>query len=243
MSNLPSQLDNKIEAVIMQGDLSKLTSDERLSYINNVCNSLGLNPLTRPFEYLTFQGRLILYARKDCTEQLRKLHGVGITDLDVNIVDGLCIARAKAKDKDGKEDCATGVVNVENLKGEAKANAMMKSETKAKRRVTLSICGLGILDESELDGMSGATILEETKELEPPKPKAALSEKDEQMSAIAELCAKFRKIGVSESMICAKYKKQSVAEINSNEYAELNDIGFQIKNKKLPIETFFRAVP
>ncbi len=28
----------------------------------------------------------------------------------------------------------------------------MKAETKAKRRVTLSICGLGILDESEIDG-------------------------------------------------------------------------------------------
>ncbi len=30
------------------------------------------------------------------------------------------------------------------------ANAMMKAETKAKRRVTLSICGLGMLDETEM---------------------------------------------------------------------------------------------
>src|SRR5690606_25662498 len=37
------------------------------------------------------------------------------------------------------------------LKGEALANLRMKAVTKAKRRVTLSICGLGILDESELD--------------------------------------------------------------------------------------------
>lgn len=36
------------------------------------------------------------------------------------------------------------------------ANALMKAETKAKRRVTLSICGLGLLDESEIDTMKGA---------------------------------------------------------------------------------------
>jgi len=34
---------------------------------------------------------------------------------------------------------------------------MMKAETKAKRRVTLAICGLGFLDESEVDSIKGAT--------------------------------------------------------------------------------------
>jgi hypothetical protein len=38
-----------------------------------------------------------------------------------------------------------------NLKGDALANALTKSETKAKRRVTLSIAGLGWLDETELE--------------------------------------------------------------------------------------------
>ena len=36
----------------------------------------------------------------------------------------------------------------------------MKAETKAKRRVTLSICGLGILDESETDTMPGAVTVD-----------------------------------------------------------------------------------
>ena len=42
-----------------------------------------------------------------------------------------------------------GVVSIAGLKGEALANAMMKAETKAKRRATLSICGLGWMDEVE----------------------------------------------------------------------------------------------
>src|SRR5690606_14334225 len=36
------------------------------------------------------------------------------------------------------------------------ANALMKAETKAKRRATLSICGLGMMDESEIETVEGA---------------------------------------------------------------------------------------
>jgi hypothetical protein len=43
-----------------------------------------------------------------------------------------------------------GVKAIATLKGEARANAMMTAETKGKRRVTLSICGLGVLDETEV---------------------------------------------------------------------------------------------
>jgi hypothetical protein len=64
---------------------------------------------------------------------------------------------AQATDKTGRVDESIGAVPVENLKGEAKANAIMKGETKAKRRVTLSICGLGMLDESEVESVKGAT--------------------------------------------------------------------------------------
>ena len=35
---------------------------------------------------------------------------------------------------------------------------MMKAETKAKRRATLSICGLGLLDETEVSTIPGAVI-------------------------------------------------------------------------------------
>jgi len=40
--------------------------------------------------------------------------------------------------------------------GEALANALMKASTKAKRRLTLSLCGLGFLDETEVGTIPGA---------------------------------------------------------------------------------------
>jgi hypothetical protein len=57
-----------------------------------------------------------------------------------------------------RQDESIGAVNIAGLKGDVRANAMMKAETKAKRRVTLSICGLGMLDETEVDSIPGARI-------------------------------------------------------------------------------------
>lgn len=144
-----------VEQAVTAGDLSKLTPPQRLFYYNQVCASAGLNPLTRPFDFITLNGKLQLYAKKDATDQLRKIHTVSIVKVERETADGLCITTAYARDKDGKEDCDVGSVPLPTG-GEARANAIMKCITKAKRRVTLSICGLGMLDESELDTVKDA---------------------------------------------------------------------------------------
>jgi len=149
-----------IEQVVMQGDLSKLTPQQKVMYYRKVCESVGLNPFTRPFEFMSLSGKLVMYAKKDATEQLRKLNGISIEKLEERVIDGLYIVKATARTKDGRTDESTGVVNIENLRGEAKANAFMKAETKAKRRVTLSISGMGLIDESEVDSIPGAKPLQ-----------------------------------------------------------------------------------
>jgi hypothetical protein len=62
------------------------------------------------------------------------------------------VVTARATMPDGRVDESIGALPIDKLQGEARANALMKCETKAKRRVTLSICGLGMLDESEIEG-------------------------------------------------------------------------------------------
>jgi len=143
----------RIEAALIQGDLSKLSPEERLRYYQEVCHSLGLNQLTKPFDYILLNGKLTLYAKRDATDQLRKVHGVSIVITSREVIDGVYIVTAKGTDLSGRVDESTGVVSVEGLKGEAKANAFMKCETKAKRRVTLSLCGLGLLDETEIESI------------------------------------------------------------------------------------------
>lgn len=142
-----------VERVVLHGDLSKLTATERVAYYRAVCQSLGLNPLTRPFEYIQLQGRLTLYARRDATDQLRRLHRVSVQIISREMVNGVYVVVARAVLPDGRADEAIGAVAIDGLKGDALANAIMKAETKAKRRVTLSIVGLGWLDETEIAGI------------------------------------------------------------------------------------------
>jgi hypothetical protein len=144
-------LSSSIEQVLIGGDLALLKPEERLSYYNRLCESLGLNALTQPFQYIVLNGKLQLYAKKDCTEQLRKIHGVSITSVDPKQIGDLLVVVAAAADRDGRVDSSTGAVAIGKSTGEELANKMMKCETKAKRRVTLSICGLGMLDETEVD--------------------------------------------------------------------------------------------
>ena len=61
---------------------------------------------------------------------------------------------------DGRYTESIGAVNIANLRGEALANALMKCETKAKRRATLDLLGLGMLDETETDSIPGAERVE-----------------------------------------------------------------------------------
>ena len=140
-----------VESALVSNDLSKLTTSERLTYYKQVCDSVGLNHLTNPFAYITLNGKLTLYAKKDATEQLRKIHGVSTQIISIKIENDMVDVHIKGKDKSGREDEDFASIPVGGLKGESLANAKMKCITKAKRRVTLSLCGLGILDESELE--------------------------------------------------------------------------------------------
>lgn len=147
-----------IERVIVAGDLSKLTPEQRWDYYQGVCRSVGLNPFTKPFEYINLNGKLTLYAVKGATDQLRRVYGVSLGKPEMQLEAGLCIVTITATDGRGRTDTDIGAVNIEGLKGEARANAVMKAITKGKRRVTLSLCGLGMLDETEVETIPGARV-------------------------------------------------------------------------------------
>lgn len=145
-----------VEQVLLSGDLRRLSPAQKVSYYNRVCESVGLNPLTQPFAYLVLNGKEILYARKECTEQLRRQHTVSITIPARELLEDVYVVTARASLPSGRTDESIGAVAIAGLKGEARANALMKAETKAKRRVTLAICGLGLLDESEVESIDAS---------------------------------------------------------------------------------------
>ncbi len=183
------KLTEAIEACLIHGDLSKLDPAGRLSYYKATCESLGLNPLTRPLEYITLNGKLTLYARRECAEQLRKIHGIAITSMKPEQVGDLLVVTVTAQDRNGRTDASTGAVSTKGLSGENLANAMMKAETKAKRRVTLSLSGLGLLDETEVASIPDAKAYSEPQVAlsATPRPVPTLSEELEAENHVFQL--------------------------------------------------------
>ena len=145
--------------LILQGDLSKLSANDKVRYYNGYCERMGLDPYTKPFDLLRLNGKEILYCTRSGTQQLNKLHKVShtITSRDTNAEAGVYIVTSKASLPDGRCTESIGAVNIAGLKGEAYANAIMKAETKAKRRATLDLLGLGVIDESEAESIPNAS--------------------------------------------------------------------------------------
>ncbi len=164
---IPAEMDAAVvEAVLLRGDLKQLSATQKLSFYKSVCESLGLNPLTQPFAYILLNGKEVLYAKRECTEQLRKIHNISIEIKAREYIEGCYVVTASAIMPSGRRDESTGAVAIEGMKGEPRANALLKAETKAKRRVTLSICGLGMLDETEIESIPSARPVETLKTTE-----------------------------------------------------------------------------
>lgn len=141
---LPEVSAEVIEKALMIGDFSKMSADMRVAYYLAVCKSSGLNPMSRPFLPMKTQsGDTVLYATVQCAEQLRKIHRISTKVLSRETQDGLYIVTVLVSTPDGRTEESQGIVEITNLKGTAKANAMLKAESKAKRRATMAICGLG----------------------------------------------------------------------------------------------------
>jgi hypothetical protein len=142
-SLIPQTTTDDITASMSVGDLAKLTPEQRVSYYLAVCQSAGLNPLTRPFTLMKNKaGEVILYANKQCAEQLRKRDRVSLRVVSREEANGIYIVTIRASTLDREEE-AIGALALDGLKGQALADAYMKCETKAKNRATMAICGLG----------------------------------------------------------------------------------------------------
>src|ERR1044072_536396 len=155
---LATQDQQIITSLVINGDLSKMEPALKVVYYKQYCERLGLDPFTQPFKLLRLQGKEVLYCDRSGAQQLNKMHKVSHQVVARETVNGCYVVTARAT-TDGRQTESIGAVSIDNLKGEALCNAMMKAETKAKRRATLDLLGLGILDETETETIPGAVPL------------------------------------------------------------------------------------
>lgn len=159
-----------IERVVVGGDLSALNPEQRVLFVKAVCETHRLDWRTAPFIYVDLGKGIKLYATMDCAAQLRRRDKLSLEVVRRESTEDLHMVEVRATAADGRVDTAVGVVSILNYRGDAKANAFMRAETKAKRRVTLSICGLGMEDD---DAVQPATVVSSTTAAPPPGSRTA----------------------------------------------------------------------
>jgi hypothetical protein len=119
---------NIYESLALRGDLSLLKPEEKAVYLQRLCESMQLNPLTQPFIPLKLNGKEILYASRGATDQLASNHKLTREIIDTKRIDDVYIVTCKVTAPDGRFETGTGAVSLGNLKGDALANALMKAE-------------------------------------------------------------------------------------------------------------------
>jgi hypothetical protein len=142
----------------LRGDLSGLNEDQKKQYYLYRCKQVGLDPAAKPFDLLTLNGKQILYANASATQQLCALHKLSTQITHRERVDGIYLVSVRVTGSDGRVSENQGAVDVGNLVGERLANAILKATTKAIRRSVLAHCGLGMLDETEVETIPQARV-------------------------------------------------------------------------------------
>lgn len=153
--------DIAIDDLIQRGDYSSLTMRERSIFTYKLAERLGLNPITKPFDFIVLNNKLTLYANRTCSDQLRKIHNISSSVIYEGPLmigtearpDVYCV-RVRITNGERSEE-AIGCVGLSNKKDEELGNTIMKCHTKALRRGTIAFCGLGFLDETEVESVKG----------------------------------------------------------------------------------------
>jgi hypothetical protein len=151
MSELRTLDQATIAKLVLTGDMKALSDAQKVDYYAYRCQQAGLDPAAKPFDILTLNGKMILYANASCAQQLTSIHKLSHEVTGRELVDGVYCVFCRVSGPDGRSTENMGAVPVEGLKGEAKANAMLKATTKAIRRAVLAHMGLGMMDETEVE--------------------------------------------------------------------------------------------
>jgi hypothetical protein len=161
-----------IESIVTKGDLSGLNQVQKVQYYNYRCKQIGLDPSAKPFDLLNLSGKQVLYANAGATQQLCNIHRLSTQITSKERLDDIYVVSVRVTGADGRSSENQGAVHIGGLRGDALANAILKCTTKAIRRSVLAHCGLGMLDETEVE-----TIPEARKE-------SIVIPKDEPMPAV-----------------------------------------------------------
>ena len=244
-----------IESLVTSGDVASLNPAQRVEYYNYRCHMLGLDPAGQPFEYIKLNGKLVLYAKAACCQQLARSRQLTSQIVSSTVQDDLYVVQARVQSSDGRFTDNLGAAPIKGLSGEAKVNAMLKATTKALRRATLAHEGLGMLDETEIESIPAERVqrIKHEAPAEAPAPvcEGTWTEEDraildEYLSMMENLCAWIQepeKYLPFETNVLAKVKAESPSKVLPWLKSILQAAETKAKNKMAAIPTDYIPDP
>ena len=158
---------------ILSGDVSGYSEAEKVGVLLTLCDKYDFDPIQRPFDVIRLpDGRAIIYANKTAAAIVSVRECVSLKIVDRTFVGDSYVVTVTATNNKGRSVDDDGVVALAGtrkdgtsyrLTGDMLTNKMMHATTKAKRRATLSIGGLGFLSDAEAESMveAGEAVVEE----------------------------------------------------------------------------------
>ena len=144
-------LDTKIQEVLARdsGRCDGLSDEQKAEYVNYLCSKVGIDPTFRPIDIIATKNGLKPYLNKGAGEIIRDTRKISIDDMQIKEVNNMWVATCRVKSLDGRIDTDVGVCPKTGTQKSPMApnDSLMKAVTKAKRRATLSMCGLGAIIE------------------------------------------------------------------------------------------------
>ena len=136
----------------LHSDWSKVTEDDKLRYAISICKALDIPTPLNPFKFINMKGKTVLYATKEAAELIaeRNKISVNVVNKYLDKEQNIYVVEVRALMPHGRTFDNFAALSVAGLSGEARANAMMKTMSKAIRRVVFAAVGLSVMDEAEL---------------------------------------------------------------------------------------------
>jgi hypothetical protein len=155
-----SQLQKAAELMVT-GNLAGMTMVQKAEFLGKLAEAEGIPAFPPPYVIIQdSQGKQKIVSTKSRAEALRNRDRISVkTSYFGPMRQGsefnkdFWEAQVEASAPDGRVDTNVGIVFLGNLSGEARSNKMMAALTKAQNRVTYSICGASMPDETEADSM------------------------------------------------------------------------------------------
>ena len=138
------------------GDVTGFSDDQISILIKKICDWFGLNQDFNPIQVITtsidgHNSKTILYANKNCTDQLSLIYQIDITSTHVRFdeITKCYVASCKGFSKKlNKWNVAIGALK--EVEGMDRGYQIMWASTRAKRRCILGLVGLSLLGEEEV---------------------------------------------------------------------------------------------